>query len=207
VLSKWVGESEKAVREIIKKAKQTAPSIVFLDELDAIAPLRGEGSDSRATERLVNQLLTSIDGLEEMSGVVILAATNRPEIIDPALLRSGRFDRLIHVPPPDEETRLAILKVHTREMPLGRNVSLPAIAKELDGYAGSDIEGVCREAGTLALRNNINAKTIPKKYFEEAIKVIHPSIDEITRKFYEELSGRLLGKTGMRAGKEIEGYY
>jgi len=206
VLSKWVGESEKAVREIIKKAKQTAPSIVFLDELDAIAPLRSQGADGRVTERLVNQLLTSIDGLEEMAGVVILAATNRPEIIDPALLRSGRFDRLIHVPAPDEATRLAILKVHTKDMPLGKNVSLKKLAKELDGYAGSDIEGICREAGILALRDDIEAKIIPMKYFNEALKVVRPSVDENTRKFYEELSGRLLGKTGKHSGKDIQGY-
>src|SRR5512137_412478 len=145
IMSKWVGESEKAIRMIFKKAKQVSPSIVFLDEIDAIAPRRGSHFDSGSTERVVNQLLTSMDGLEDLQNVFVIAATNRPDIVDPALLRPGRFDKLLLVPVPDEATRLKILQVHTKEMPL-EGVNLESIAKKLDGYVGADIENLCREA-------------------------------------------------------------
>src|SRR3989441_1020617 len=151
VMSKWVGESEKAVRMIFKKAKQVAPCIVFLDELDAIAHVRGFDTDSGVSERVVNQLLTSMDGLESLEGVCVVGATNRPDRLDPAMLRTGRFDRILLVPTPNRDARLAILKVHTKTMPLDGG-DLEELAVDLDGYSGADIEGLCRGAGVIALK-------------------------------------------------------
>ena len=156
VVSKWVGESEKKLREVFRKAKQVSPCIIFLDELDALAPARTGGSENKVSDRLVDQLLTSMDGLENLEGVIIIGATNRPEIIDPALLRPGRFDRMLLVNEPDEEAKM-ILKIHTRDMPLKR-VNLDKIASKMVGYTGADIEGVLREAAILALRENDEAK-------------------------------------------------
>ncbi len=152
LLSMWVGESERAVREVFKKAKQAAPCIVFLDEVDALAPRRGAGGDSQVTERVVSQLLTELDGIEELKGVVVLAATNRLDRVDPALLRPGRFDFLVELPVPDLEARLAILRVHTRGMPLADDVDLKALAVETEGLVGADLEGACRRAALLAIR-------------------------------------------------------
>ncbi len=152
LLSMWVGESERAVREVFKKAKQAAPCIVFLDEVDALAPRRGAGGDSQVTERVVSQLLTELDGIEELKGVVVLAATNRLDRVDPALLRPGRFDFLVELPVPDLEARLAILRVHTRGMPLADDVDLEALAVETEDLVGADLEGACRRAALLAIR-------------------------------------------------------
>ncbi|MHC1625386.1 MAG: CDC48 family AAA ATPase, partial [Methermicoccaceae archaeon] len=153
VISKWVGESERAIREVFKKARQVAPVIIFFDELDAIAPIReSDGGGTKVTERVVNQLLTEMDGLESMKDVVVIAATNRPEIIDPALLRPGRFDRLVVIPPPNRAGRLEKFRIHTKKMPLGEDVNLEHLVDSTDGYVGSDIEGLCREAGMIALR-------------------------------------------------------
>lgn len=205
ILSKWVGESEKAVREIFKKAKQASPSIVFLDEIDAIAPRRGLGGDSHVTERLVNQLLTSIDGLESMEGVVVLAATNRPDIVDAALLRAGRFDRLILIPAPDMEARLKILEIHTREMPLDDTVDLKEIAEKTDGFVGADLEGICREAGITALRDDMKAEKITKEHFQKALSKARPSVDEDTIKFYVAIGEELEGGISKRDYKKTSG--
>src|SRR2546429_5435 len=185
VMSKWVGESEKAVRMIFKKAKQVAPCIVFLDELDAIAHVRGFDTDSGVSERVVNQLLTSMDGLESLEGVCVIGATNRPDRLDPAMLRTGRFDRILLVPTPNKDARLAILKVHTRTRPL-EGVDLDELAVDLDSYSGADIEGLCREAAMIALRETKHAKKVGTTHFQEAMKVVRPSIDADTIKFYEE---------------------
>ena len=155
LISKWVGESEKAVREVFKKAKQSSPSIVFLDEFESIAGMRrsnsGDGSD--VMNRVVNQLLSSMDGVEGMEGVIVVAATNRPEMIDPALLRSGRFERVLHIPPPDKDSRKAILRIHADDMPLGR-FKIDDLASKMDNYTGADIEAVCREAALIAMRED-----------------------------------------------------
>ncbi|MBE6490239.1 MAG: AAA family ATPase [Methanobrevibacter sp.] len=175
LLSKWVGESEKGVREVFRKAKQAAPTVIFFDEIDAIAGARsGNDTDSGVTKRVVNQLLTEMDGLEELQDVAIIAATNRPDILDTGLMRPGRFDRHIQVSEPDEEARLAIFKVHTKNMPLSKDVDLKKLAKQTDGYVGADIESVCREAAMLTLRNDLEAKEIPNKYFKEAIEKVKP---------------------------------
>jgi len=188
VMSKWVGESEKAVRELFKKAKQVAPTIVFLDEIDAIAPKRGAYSGSHVTESVVNQILTSIDGLESMEGVIIIGATNRPDILDTSLLRPGRFDRLLLVPAPDFQARKEIFEIHTKNMPLDKNISLTELSKKTEGFTGADIEGLCREAAMLALRNDINSKKVVLDNFEKAMYSIRPSITESVINYYKEIS-------------------
>jgi len=184
-LSKWVGESEKAVRETFRKARQAAPCIIFFDEIDAITPSRGISADSHVTERVISQLLTELDGLEELRDVTVIAASNRPDIIDPALLRPGRFDRLIYVPPPDKEARKEIFKIHTKKKPLAKDVDLDKLAEETEGYTGADIAAVCNEAVMFAIREHINkVKEIKEenlknlkvnaKHFEEALKKVTP---------------------------------
>ena len=196
LLSKWVGESEKAVREVFRKAKQASPSIIFLDELDAIAPRRGAYSGgSHVMEGVVNQILSLIDGLESLQDVVVLAASNRPDMIDPALLRPGRFDRLLLVPSPDAEGREKILKIHTKNMRLADDVDLRKLAEELEGYVGADIAAICRESVMLALRENLETDKITMKYFQQARNIIHPSSNEQITKEYAELERKLLGKS------------
>ncbi|UCH71834.1 MAG: CDC48 family AAA ATPase [Thermoplasmatales archaeon] len=191
VMSKWVGESEKAVRELFKKARQVAPTIVFLDELDSIAPMRGRDTGSHVTDSVVNQLLTSIDGLESMEGVVVIGATNRPDIIDQGLLRPGRFDRLILISSPDEKARLEILKIHTKEMPLDKTVKLNNLAGVCDNYSGADLEALCREAAMIAVREDEKAKKVSKKHFDMAMDSVRASITPNITKFYEKMSDTL----------------
>ncbi|MBO5151025.1 MAG: CDC48 family AAA ATPase, partial [Methanobrevibacter sp.] len=180
LLSKWVGESEKGVREVFRKAKQASPTVIFFDEIDAIASARsGNDTDSGVTKRVVNQLLTEMDGLEELEDVAIIAATNRPDILDTGLMRPGRFDRHIEVGEPDEDARVSIFKVHTKDMPLAKDVDLKKLAKNTDGYVGADIEAVCREAAMLALRDDLEASEIPYKYFKEAIDKVKPGNNQI----------------------------
>ena len=177
IFSKWVGESEKAIREVFRKGRTAAPSIIFFDELDAVVPRRGMGyADSGASERVISQLLTEMDGIEALQNVVVVAATNRPDILDPAVLRPGRFDRLIYVPAPDERTRLQILKIHTKGMPLAKDISLDDLAEKTIGYSGADLQAVCREAGMISLRNDINAKEVSTSGFNDALDKIKPSL-------------------------------
>ncbi|MEM4254812.1 MAG: CDC48 family AAA ATPase [Candidatus Norongarragalinales archaeon] len=177
LLSKWVGESEKGLREIFRKARMAAPTIIFFDEIDAIAPARGgENEGTHVTERMVNTLLAEMDGIQNMKDIVVIAATNRADILDPALLRPGRFDKLLQVPAPDEKARLDILKVHTSKMPLGRDVSLEEFARKTEGYSGADLEALVREAGMNSLRENINAKTVDKKHFEKSLSAVRASL-------------------------------
>jgi len=278
--SMWVGESEKAVREVFKKARQVSPCIIFFDEIDSLAPRRGVSSDSHVSERVVNQLLTEIDGLQEMQDVVIIGATNRPDIVDTALLRPGRFDRMILTPIPDEKTRLGIFKVHTKGMPIiSKNLSdelqetieslskkmfekqlselssgikkndkelkllnkynsiinsgikennkkdkkdfdfkkLISILTEIDdkiqkilgdlsnkteGYVGSDIESVCREAAIFALRESMESKEISLKHFEKAMEKVPPSVDKEIEKSYEEIRESLSAARAKEMNKE-----
>ncbi|RLJ10306.1 MAG: AAA family ATPase [Candidatus Aenigmatarchaeota archaeon] len=177
LLSKWVGESEKKVREIFSKARQVAPCVIFFDEIDSIAQIRGKGVSTDVTDRILNQLLTELDGIETLEDVVFIAATNRKDLLDPALLRPGRIDREIEVPMPDEKGRLEIFKVHTKNMPLGKHVSLEELAKKTDDMTGADIEAICVEAGMLAIREAISKgekrlKSINKKHFEQALEKV-----------------------------------
>ncbi|HDN74065.1 MAG TPA: AAA family ATPase, partial [Archaeoglobus sp.] len=188
LLSKWVGESERAIREVFRKARTAAPSIVFFDELDSIAPRRGSGiGDSQVTERVISSLLTEIDGLESLHDVVVMAATNRPDLLDPALLRPGRFDRLILVPPPDEQARLEIFKIYTRKMPLAEDVDLLELARVTKGYVGADIEAICKEAAILALREDLNAEKVYHRHFEDALQRVHPTITPEMTRWYEQM--------------------
>jgi len=186
LLSKWVGESEKAVRQIFKKARQTAPSIIFFDEIDSLAPSRSAGSDTHVTESVVNQLLTEMDGLEDLNQVVVVAATNRPDIMDTALLRPGRFDRIVMAPTPDEAGREQIFKIHTKNMPRG-DVDIKELAKKTEGYVGADIESVCREAAILALREDLNARVVTMKFFEKALLKVPPSSSKEIEKSYKNI--------------------
>jgi len=190
MLSKWVGESEKAVRKVFEKARQTSPTIIFFDEIDSIAPRRGITTDSHVTERVVNQLLTEMDGLEEMHDVIIIAASNRPDIIDPALLRPGRFDRIILAKIPDAATRKRIFDVHTKNMPLAADVKLDDLAKKSEGYVGADIEGVCREAAIIALRADMRAKEVSMKHFDEALKKVRPSAPKDIEQAYADIEDK-----------------
>ncbi|ABN69820.1 AAA family ATPase, CDC48 subfamily [Staphylothermus marinus F1] len=186
ILSKWVGESEKAIREIFRKARLYAPAVIFFDEIDAIAPARGYAFDSRVTERIVSQLLTEMDGINRLDNVVVIAATNRPDILDPALLRPGRFDKLIYVPPPDLNGRIEILKIHTRNMPLADDVDLYEIARLTEGYSGADLEALVREAAMRALKENIEINKVYMRHFLEAMNEVRPSITQDIVKLYEE---------------------
>jgi len=214
ILSKWVGESEKAIREIFRKARMYAPAVVFFDEIDAIAPMRGFAHDSGVTERIVNQLLAEMDGIENLKNVVVIAATNRPDILDPALLRPGRFEKLIYVPPPDKKARLEILKVHTKKIALDEDVSLEELAEKTEGYTGADLAALVREASLRAIREGMkncikqaeigcnksdfdcrdrimkecmkksNVK-VGSRHFDEALKKVRPSITQDMIQFYQ----------------------
>ncbi|MEM0164385.1 MAG: CDC48 family AAA ATPase [Saccharolobus sp.] len=214
VLSKWVGESEKAVREIFRKARMYAPSVIFIDEIDAIAPIRGASYDSGVTERIVNQLLAEMDGIENLENVAVVAATNRPDILDPALLRPGRFEKLIYVPPPDKKARIEILKVHTKNIVIAEDVSLEDIGERTEGYTGADLAALVREAAMRAIResmricvnkvdeickpNDLECKDkvmkecmkttgvkVSLRHFEEAMKKIKPSVTQDMLQFYQ----------------------
>ena len=180
LMSKYVGESERGIREVFKKAKQASPTILFFDEIDSLVPKRGSSStDAHVTERVISQFLTEMDGIEELKGVVVLAATNRLDLIDPALLRSGRFDLLLELPEPDEETREEIFKIHTKNKPLAKDVDFKSLARETEGKVGSDIDFICRKASMLAIREFLSIEhraqgrelKISKRHFEEALKV------------------------------------
>ena len=202
VVSGMSGESESKIRELFAEAAAKAPSIIFIDEIDAIAPKRGLQSSSGVTERIVNQLLTSIDGLESLERVLVLAATNRPDIIDEALLRTGRFDHLLYVGPPDSAGRLEILKVHTRKMPLAHDVDLEQLAARTDGFVGSDLAALCREAGLGAIRENVKATKVGMAQFDAALRHLHPSCDAESLRFYEEFSRHLLRERATRRKEE-----
>jgi transitional endoplasmic reticulum ATPase len=190
IFSKWVGESEKAIREIFRKARMVAPSIIFFDEFDALVPSRGSAVDSRVTARVISQLLTEIDGLVSLQNVVVIAATNRPDIIDPAVLRPGRFDRRVYVPSPDEEARLKIFKIKTEEMPLDNSINIKSLSRKTDGYTGADIDSVVREAGLHALRRNPDTSSVTMGDFELALSDIAPSITPQIIDWYENTQQR-----------------
>jgi transitional endoplasmic reticulum ATPase len=203
LLSKWYGESERQVARLFQRARQVAPTVIFIDEIDSMAPARGGGMGEPAvTERVVNTLLAEMDGLEELRGVVVIAASNRPSLLDPALLRPGRFDDLIYVPVPEQEGRLHILKIHTRDMPLGDDVELERIAERTDGYTGADLEDVVRRAGLQALRDDLATEHVTMKYFEDALKETRASVTPEMDREYRELV-RTLKQQSPHGGKRI----
>ena len=192
IFSKWVGESEKAIREIFRKGRTAAPAIIFFDELDAIVPKRGLGyADSGASERVISQLLTEIDGIESLQNVLVIAATNRPDMLDPAVLRPGRFDRLIYVPSPDFDSLKEIFKIHAHSMPLSRDVDLDDLARKAQGYSGADVEAICREAAMNGLREDIEATEVSLRDFNQAMERVGPSITAEDGAWYQKFSKRL----------------
>ncbi|TMH96410.1 AAA family ATPase, partial [Candidatus Bathyarchaeota archaeon] len=191
LFSKWVGESEKAIREVFRKGRTAAPSIIFFDELDSVVPRRGTGfGDSGVSERVISQLLTELDGIESLENVVVIGATNRPDIIDPAILRPGRFDRLIFVPAPDHATRMQILKIHCTNMPLSQDVDLDHVASQTGGYSGADLEAVVREAGLVSLRRDIESKNVTREDFRDALERIKPSVTPDMENWYQGFGKR-----------------
>ncbi len=192
IFSKWVGESERAVREIFRKARQAAPSIVYFDEIDAISAGRGTSESTHTFASIVNQILVEMDGIENRKGIVTIASTNRPDIVDPAFLRPGRFDRLIYVKDPDYEARLKILEVHTINMPLSEDVSLKNIAQNTVGYSGADLENVCREAGMQAIREKMeNLEKIEKKHFVFSLSKIKSTLPKEIVDRYENIAKQI----------------
>jgi transitional endoplasmic reticulum ATPase len=180
LLSKWVGESEKGVREIFRKARQAAPCIIFLDEVDALVPKRGSGgSDSHVTENVVSQILTEIDGLEELNNVLIIGATNRLDIVDEALLRPGRFDRIIKVPNPDDKGRQHIFEIHTKSKPLGSDVKLSEIVKLTDGFSGAEVAAVANRAAIAALKRYVSGKSENVKEIKITQQDLVDAVDKV----------------------------
>ncbi len=208
LLNKWVGESERAIREIFRKARLAAPCIIFFDELDSIAIRRGgySGQDSGVTERVISQLLTELDGLSNTQDICIIAATNRPDILDPALIRPGRIDRLCYVPPPEDQERLAIMKLFTENMPI-KKVDLEKLIPLTKDFSGADLESMCREAAVLALREDIHATEISMQNFIDAAKDIHPSVSAEAEEWYKSFEESLTKKPGARDTDRRGGIY
>ena len=205
LLSMWVGKSEEGVRKIFERARQVSPCIIFFDEIDSMAGKRGGDSGNKVTERVLNQMLAEMDGLEDMKNILVIAATNRPDMLDPAVLRPGRFDRILLVSAPSEEGRLAILKVHTKKMPLAKNIDLALFAKKTEGYTGADMEAVVREAGLLSLREDIDSKEVKKKHFDKAVEKISPSVTKSSIDIYKKVEEQFL-KTA-KAAIPVAGSY
>jgi transitional endoplasmic reticulum ATPase len=192
LLSKWYGESEQQVSRLFARARQVAPTVLFIDEIESLAPERGGGvGEPAVTERVVNTMLAEMDGLEEMQGVIVIGATNRPNLVDPALLRPGRFDELIYVPVPDVEGRRRILEIHTQHMPLGEDVELDALVERTQGYTGADLEDLVRRAGLNALRDRMEADVVPMRFFQDALKDTRASVTPETEREYEQLARTL----------------
>jgi transitional endoplasmic reticulum ATPase len=201
LLSKWYGESEKRIAEVFTRARQVSPAIIFLDELDSLAPVRAASTgEPHVTARILNQLLSEMDGLEELRAVVVIGATNRPDIIDPALLRPGRFDELILVPIPDKGARREIFKVHTEKMALAEDVNIDELVALTDQYTGADIASMCKKAGRFALREDLHAKNVSQKHFLKALEETGPSVTPDTMKYYKAIKGELR----KRQSKEIQ---
>lgn len=188
LLSKWYGESEQQVSQLFERARQVAPTVIFIDEIDSLAPARGGGiGEPAVTERVVNTLLAEMDGLEDMQGVVVMAATNRPNLLDPALLRPGRFDELVYVPVPDQKGRRKILGIHTRKMPLAKDVDLDDLAQRTERFTGADLEDLTRRAGLIALRENLDAEDVTSEHFNKAFDEIRPSVTPQVEREYEQM--------------------
>lgn len=206
LISKWVGESEKAIRKIFIKARQTSPTIIFFDEIDSIASRRGNSMDTHGTsDKIVNQILTEMDGLEDIGDVLVIAATNRPDMLDTALLRPGRFDRIILTPVPDKKARLEIFKVHTKDMPL-KSVNIEQLAAKTEGYVGADIEAICREAAMLALRENMKADKVTMKHFENALNRVRPSVTKEIEKAYIDIKDHFSSARAKQMEEEKPSY-
>jgi transitional endoplasmic reticulum ATPase len=192
LLSKWYGESEQQIARLFARARQVAPTVIFIDELDSLVPARGGGlGEPQVTERVVNTILAEMDGLEELQSVVVIGATNRPNLIDPALLRPGRFDELIYVAVPDAAGRRRILAIHVERMPLAADVDLDRLAERTDRFTGADLEDLVRRAGLFALRDSMDAQEVTMANFERALGETRASVTEEMERDYSEIEGRL----------------
>lgn len=215
LLSMWVGKSEEGMRKIFERARQVAPCIIFFDEIDALAGKRGYETGTKVTERVLNQMLAEMDGLEDLNDILVIAATNRPDMLDPALLRPGRFDRILLINAPDEAGRVAILKIHTKKMPLGegkkffnekeKDKFLSEIAKKTVDYTGADLESLVREAAMLSLRESMESKQVRKKHFDEALKKVKPSVTKSTIDVYKKIEDTYLKSA--KAAVPVAGSY
>ncbi|HEX7048574.1 MAG TPA: CDC48 family AAA ATPase [Longimicrobiales bacterium] len=208
LLSKWYGESEQQVSRLFQRARQVAPAVIFIDELESLAPQRGGGlGEPAVTERVVNTILAEMDGLEELQGVVVIGASNRPTLIDPALLRPGRFDELVYVPVPDRDGRLLILRIHTRDMPLTEDVDLESLADRTEGYTGADLEDLVRRAGLHALRASLEADKVTMRDFERALEEVRASVPPEMEREYERLADELKRRAAepRRIGFAVQG--
>ncbi len=194
LLSMWVGKSEEGIRKIFERARQVSPCVIFFDEIDALASKRGMEMGTKVTERVLNQMLSEMDGIEDLKNVVVIGATNRPDMLDPALMRPGRFDRILLVDIPDEKTREKIFEIHTKKMPLDQSVNLKTLIKKTEGFVGADIENLAREAALIALRKDMNVKTITMSDFDEALAKTKPSVSEETAKRYKKIEDYYLKK-------------
>jgi len=192
LLSMWVGKSEEGVRKIFERARQVSPCIIFFDEIDSLAGKRGIEHGQKVTERVLNQLLAEMDGIEDLSNVIVVGATNRPDMLDSALMRPGRFDRIVYVGVPDKEGRETILKIHTKNMPLDKSVDIKKLSEELEGYTGADIESLVRESAMLALRENIETKKVTKKHFEKAMEKVPASVSKSDQQRYKSIEQQYL---------------
>ena len=206
IFNKYVGESEKAVREIFKKARQTAPCILFFDEIDAILSSRGMRDDTGVSQRIVNQFLAELDGMQTLQNVLVIGATNRADILDPAVLRPGRFDGIVFVPPPELDARIEIFQVHTRDMPLDSGVDIEKLAELTEGYSGADIEGLVREAAMAAVRNDWKPKPVEMSHFEEALGEVRPSISPDDIKRFLALAEQVKKRQPQRSSEVLPGY-
>ena len=203
----WVGKSEEGVRKIFERARQVSPCIIFFDEIDSLAGKRGMEHGQKVTERVLNQLLAEMDGIEDLSNVIVIGATNRPDMLDSALLRPGRFDRILLVTSPEKEGREQIIKIHTKNMPLAEDVDINKLIEQTEGYVGADIESMIREAAMLALRENINQDKVSMKYFEAAMKKVSSSVTKGDVERYKQIEEKYLrGVKAALDNKGSEGY-
>ena len=192
LLSKWYGESEQQVSRLFARARQVAPTVIFIDEIDSLVPARGGGlGEPAVTERVVNTILAEMDGLEELQSVVVIGATNRPTLLDPALLRPGRFDELVYVPVPDEAGRRHILGIQTKSMPLADDVDLDSIARRTERYTGADLEDLVRRAGLTAIRQSLSTEHVTAEHFESALRDSRPSVTPEVEAEYEQMQRSL----------------
>jgi len=205
LLSMWVGKSEEGMRKVFERARQVSPCVIFFDEIDALAGKRGIETGTKVTERVLNQMLAEMDGLEDLSDVLIIGATNRPDMLDPALLRPGRFDRILLVGAPEDEGRLQVLRIHTKNMPLAKDVDLKDLSKKTAGFTGADIESLAREAAMIALRESKDAKNVTREHFEEALKKVRPSVSKPLLEVYKKIEDTFLKSA--KASIPIEGSY
>ncbi len=207
LLSMWVGKSEEGVRKIFERARQVSPCIIFFDEIDSLAARRGLEVGTRVTEQVLNQLLAEMDGIEDLTNIIVIGATNRPDMLDPALLRPGRFDRILLVNIPDRKGRLAILKIHTKNMPLAKDVNIDKIAEETEGYVGADLENLARESAMLALRESLESKEVKKKHFDEAIKKVRASVGKGDVEKYRKVEENYLKSAKAALASEAPAYF